>query len=194
MLKILYFYDGGPSRKPTRMQIRLPAFTSLFTCVGLLLAFVLMLQACEKDDICVEADTPLMVVRFFDTDAPEEAKAVTRLRVLGLGREEVVNTFNDRSNLDSIALPLRIDAAQTGFVFIFQSETGENDEETGNRDTLYFDYDRKEVFASRACGFVVQYDSLQGTTNPDTDNWIDTIEIIQASVTTTESAHVSIFH
>lgn len=177
-----------------RMQNRLSVFTSPYSFLGLLFAFILGLQACEKDDICVEGDTPLLVLRFFDAESPEQTKAVTRLRVLGLGQEEVVDTFNDRSNLDSISLPLRIDAAQTGFVFIFQSESGEDGQETGNRDTLYFDYNTQEVFASRACGFVVQYDGLQAEANSDGDNWIDSIEINQASVTTSESAHVSIFH
>lgn len=194
MLKILYFYGGGSSRKSTRMQFNAQAFKPLYVLIGLMLCLTLGFQSCEKDDICVEADTPLLVITFFDAESPAEEKNVTRLRVLGLGQEEVVNTFSDRANLDSIAIPLRANASQTGYVFIFQSESGEDGEETGNRDTLYFDYTAKEVFASRACGFVVQYEGLQAQTNADGDNWIDSIEIKQDSVTTSESAHVSIFH
>ena len=194
MSKILYFYDGGTSRKPTRMQIKPQAFTSFSLLIGILLCLTLGFQSCEKDDICIEGDTPLLVITFFDTESPTEAKSVTRLRVIGLGQEQVVGTFSDRANLDSIAIPLRSNASQTGFVFIFQSETAENGEETGNRDTLYFDYTAQEVFASRACGFVVQYEDLQAQANADDDTWIDSIEIKQASVTTSESAHVSIFH
>ena len=150
--------------------------------------------SCEKDDICVEGDTPLLIVTFFDAEAPEESKSVTRLRVLGLGREEPVGTFNDRSNTDSIALPLRTDGSQTGFVFIFQSESAENGEETGNRDTLYFDYQTREEFISRACGFVARFENLESRTAADGEPWIDAIEIRQSSVITTDSAHVSIFH
>ena len=195
MWKILYFYEDGSPRKPTRMHSR-PATKSFSCLTGLLFCFLLLaaIQACEKDDICVEADTPLLVVSFFNSDSPEEKKGVTRLRVIGLGQEQVINTFNDRSTLDSIGIPLRIDSQRTGFVFIFQSEDSEDGEETGNRDTVYFDYTTREEFTSRACGFVVRYEGLTAERTADQENWIDSVRVTQASVISSDSTHVSIFH
>lgn len=189
-----YFYDVSHIRKATAMKIELSDLKSLPSLFGLCLVGGILLLACEKDDICTEADTPLLVLTFFDSESPAEPKSVTRLRVIGLGNSAVADTFADRSNRDSIALPLRLDTGRTGFVFIFQSENDSEGAETGNRDTLYFDYTTREVFASRACGFVVQYEDLQAEAPADDDTWIEEVEIIQASVTTSESAHVSIYH
>lgn len=163
------------------------------------IAFIILLgiiyfSACEKDDICVDGDTPLLVIRFYDFDNPEETKAVPSLRVVGLGQNITVNTIADRTSLDSIGIPLRIGEANTGFYFIMDSATDENEIETGNTDTLTFSYEIKEIFKSRACGFIVNYDNLDNTLETGVDNWIKSIEIDTTFVTNSSSAHVKIFH
>jgi len=157
----------------------------------------LSFSACEKDDICVDDDTPLVIVRFYDAANPTEFKVVTSLRVIGTGNGNPVNTFSDRSStLDSIALPLKTNDIATQFSFIFDSATDANDAETGTIDQLQFSYLAKEIFKSRACGFVVNYDNLTTSFTPTANSWIQSIEIIKPSVTIEEevTAHVKIFH
>lgn len=175
-----------------RVFWRIPT-VRLAIAFSLTVVFVLLLNACEKDDICVEGDTPLLVITFFDATDPATAKEANRLRIIGLGQGDPI-TPSDRQTRDSIAIPLRPDATRTGFVFILNSESDDDGNETGNRDTLYFDYSTDELFISRACGFVSQYDGLSNELTPDSENWILNVEVVQTAVTSSASAHVNIQH
>ena len=155
--------------------------------------FFLWVVSCEKDDICVDGDSPLLVIRFFDSAQPETPKAVNQLRVIGLENGDPVSTFADRSSLDSIALPLRPGESETTFILIRDSED-EDGVETGNPDTLRLTYLTSEVFISRACGFVANYEELDGQLENGSDNWIQTLEVDTTSVQTQDSRHVSIYH
>ena len=155
--------------------------------------FFLWVVSCEKDDICVDGDTPLLVIRFFDSAQPETPKAVSQLRVVGLENGEPVSTFADRSSLDSIALPLRPGESETTFILIRDSRD-EDGVEAGNPDTLRLTYLTSEVFISRACGFIANYENLDGQLENGSENWIQTLEVDTTSVQTMDSRHVSIFH
>ena len=159
----------------------------------LVLIVIISFIACEKDDICVDGDTPLLIIQFYDIENPSELKAVPSLRVIGLGQSSTVNTIADRTSLDSIVLPLRINEANTGFILISDS-ADEDDLETGNNDTLTFDYSTLEVFISRACGYIANYDDLGELLTPDSENWIQNIEIVSPLIQQQDSAHVKIFH
>ncbi len=163
------------------------------SAVFLIFLLILCSWACEKDDICVDGDTPLLIIRFYDSNDTTELKKAPSLRVIGLGQNSTVDTFADRSATDSIAIPLRVNQAETGFVFILNS-ADTDDEETGNIDTLRFGYEIREVFVSRACGFVANFDSLQATLPTEGSPWIQNISIITPSVQNQTSAHVKIFH
>ena len=158
---------------------------------------VSIFSACEKDDICVDDDTPQLIIRFYDADNPTELKVVPGLRVIGVGNGNPVDTFSDRtSTLDSIAIPLKTNDISTQFSFILNSADDDNGAETGTTDQLLFLYETEEIFKSRACGFVVNYDNLTTDFSPATENWIQSIEIVKPSVTIEEevTAHVKIFH
>ena len=159
-----------------------------------LLGVILLISCCEKDDICVEGDTPLLIIRFYDAENASELKNVSDLRVIGLGQSDPVDTFADRSTLDSIAIPLRINQPDTSFLLISNSEDDEDDMETGNIDTLTFSYNTQEVFVSRACGFIANYSELTDSLNSDSDNWIQSIEVISPDINSQQSTHVQIFH
>ncbi|MDX1314463.1 MAG: DUF6452 family protein [Eudoraea sp.] len=153
----------------------------------------LLISACEKDDICVDGDTPLLILRFYDAQDTENFKSVTTLRIIGDGQANPVNTFSDRSTTDSVAIPLRADQSSTQFLLILNS-ADENDLETGNIDTLSFSYNVEEVFVSRACGFVANFNDLEPQLTAGTENWIQAVEVIDTTVTNQFSAHVKIFH
>lgn len=157
------------------------------------LIVIISFIACEKDDICVDGDTPLLIIQFYDNENPSELKAVPSLRIIGLNQSSTVNTIADRTSLDSIALPLRINEANTGFILISDS-ADEDDLETGNNDTLTFDYSTLEVFISRACGYIANYDDLGELLTSDSENWIQNIEIVSPLIQQQDSAHVKIFH
>ena len=166
--------------------------------VGLILLCVIgTFSACEKDDICVDDDTPQLIIRFYDAENPTEFKVVPGLRVIGVGNGEPVDTFTDRtSTLDSIAVPLKATDTSTQFSFILDSADDEDGLETGDNDQLQFLYSTEEIFKSRACGFVVNYDNLTTDFTSATESWIQSIEIVKPLVTIEEevTAHVKIFH
>lgn len=166
------------------------SFFILLLCIG-------VFSACEKDDICVDDDTPQLIIRFYDAENPTEFKVVTALRVVGIGNGDPVDTFSDRgSTLDSIAIPLKTNELSTQFSFILNSADEDNGSETGTIDQLQFLYTTQEIFKSRACGFIVNYDNLTTDFTPATENWIQSIEIVKPLVTLEEevTAHVKIFH
>ena len=158
----------------------------------LLLAFILVLitiGSCEKDDICVDGDTPLLVVGFFDvTDST--AKEVPNLSVRALELETSVDTFSNPSSQDSIGIPLRVNQEITNY--IFTNNSGDANNETA--DTLNISYEINEKFISRACGFIATYqlDTLQPV--PTTNNWILGIEIDESTVTASNQIHVKVYH
>ncbi|WP_405416043.1 DUF6452 family protein [Maribacter sp. Asnod1-A12] len=163
--------------------------------IGLLLFLaIISISSCEKDDICVEGDTPLLLIEFYDIEDTTTLKEVRTLRVVGVGQTETVSTFTDRSTVSSISIPLKTDDTSASFIFISESTDSDDGLETGNLDTINFSYSRIENFLSRGCGFVVNYDELAANTITDADNWIQDIEITQSLVTNSDSTHVKIFH
>lgn len=178
-------------------SLPMPRIFSRFTIrlLGLLLLLAALAGACEKDDICVDGDTPLLVMTFNDFEASEVvAQNVPRLRVIGIGNGDPITTFGDRSNRDSVGLPLRLDAGRTGFILILDSQENEEGVDTGNPDTLYLDYQVTEAFVSRACGFVGNYEGLSFELQSDSSNWIDSVVIANPFVRSSDSAHVTIYH
>lgn len=159
----------------------------------LLFSLVISFSACEKDDICVDGDTPLLVIRFYDIQDSSATKNVPSLRVVGLGQNVTVNTVADRSSLDSIAIPLQPGFTSTSFILI-RNSADEDSMETGNADTLQFNYETREVFVSRACGFVAHYTGLNTVLQADTNNWILETSIETTEVESQTQAHVKIFH
>lgn len=172
----------------TRMKKILP--------IVLIATVLVYFSSCEKDDICVEGDTPLLVIGFYDIDDTTATKDVPLMRIKEIILDETVNTFTDRSsNLDSIGIPLRTSASSTQFAFITNSaDDAETGVETGNIDTLTVSYQNTEAFISRACGFVANYGDLTVTLPESTNNWIQDIRIVQQTVENSNSVHVKIFH
>lgn len=162
----------------------------------LILLLALAFSACEKDDICVEGDTPQLVIRFYDAENTTEFKAVPGIRVVGSDKDFTVSTFTDRETLDSIAIPLNPGENISEFFFIIDSADDEDGFEAGNIDEVNFNYEIQEEFLGRACGFIANYDGLSTALSTDAENWIQNIEVVKALIKTedTLSAHVKIFH
>ena len=97
---------------------KLPFRTGKPIRIAIWLSILLLypLFSCEKDDICVDGDTPLLVIRFFDSTQPETPKAVSKLRVIGLGNGDPVPTIADRANLDQLLAVIQrgLEAGEAG--------------------------------------------------------------------------------
>ena len=163
---------------------------------------ILVFVSCERDDICPAETltTPRLVIRFNDKENPSTNKVVTRLKIFGLLDLEqgpALSTI-DSMTTDSINLPLRTSEDTSIFVLIRDSQEDENGNENGNRDTLIVDYQRREIFVNRGCGFKVNYDLDTLTTSTmDNDKWIaedPPILINSPTVENEASAHVTIYH
>ncbi len=166
---------------------------------ALLIAILLVhFSSCEKDDICVDGDTPLLVIGFFDAADTAEVKQVSSLRILNTDISTVLDndTFTDRGNSpDSLSVPLRTNEVTTTYQFISDSEDdADTEEETGNIDTLTITYQVRENFVSRACGFVANFDELSISLSQGSENWIQDIQIVQSTIENSNNIHVKILH
>ncbi len=162
---------------------------------SIILIGIVSFSACEKDDICVDGDTPLLVINFYDNEDTTKLKNVSKLRIVGADNEfayQNVN-FTDRSDVDVVEIPLITNETSTTFALIQNSADSEGSE-TGNVDMVTFNYTTKEVFVSRACGFVLNYENLTHELTVDTDNWIQEIKIEETLIEKSDIVHVKIFH
>ncbi|WP_281542839.1 DUF6452 family protein [Maribacter aestuarii] len=163
--------------------------------VGFILFLIIIgISSCEKDDICVDADTPLLVIDFINAADTSASKTVPDLRVVGLGQTVTVNTVTDRTDLSTISIPLKTTEDTTSFLLIRNSASDDDGFETGDIDTINITYSRMEDFKSRGCGFVVNYELNSATLEINPNNWISDIEIVRTQVINSDSTHVKIFH
>ncbi|MBA4744776.1 MAG: hypothetical protein H2058_05915 [Muricauda sp.] len=164
----------------------------------LIASMLYYVSSCEKDDICVEGDTPLMVIGFFNIDDTTAVKRVSSIRIKSLDIDSILtnDSFSDRANSpDSLMVPLRSSATSTMYQIISGSrDDDETEQEIGNIDTLTISYDLGEAFISRACGFVVNYNNITVTVPESAENWIQDIKVVQPNVENTDNIHVKIFH
>ena len=182
----MYFWKGNKMSENNTLKIKKYYLLILLACI---------FSSCQRDDICGEVipTTPQLIIRFFDNENPLEFRSVNSLRVFAQGIEDPIATIN-RTTTDSIVLPLRSFEEQTTFILITDSADNEEGMETGNTDILTFNYDTREAFVSRPCGFIANYDNLLDLLEPDADNWIQSISIVNSTVENENEAHVQIFH
>lgn len=159
----------------------------------LTLAGSIFFTGCERDDICPagSGDTPMLVIRFYDVSSPDDFKSVTTLKITGEGLD---TPFLNRVTTDSVAIPLKSFDTSSTFSFISESESDENDVEIGNEDIVTFNYTTNEVFVSRGCGYISNYDNLTQLLTADASNWIQEVRVEIDSIINQNQAHVKIFH
>jgi len=151
-----------------------------------LVALLLVITGCERDDICIDEITPHLVVRFYNNDDQTLLKKFSQLSVKIMGVEN--DSINFSSN-DSILIPLKTTEDITRFIITLDS-----DQNTFNRDTLTVAYGREDVFVGRSCGFKTIFNNANYTLQTDSENWILDTEIITQTIDNETTAHVKIFH
>ena len=93
------------------------------------------------------------------------------------GRDTIING----QTLDSIALPLDVNSAQTVYNLSMGTTV----------DQLVIDYTTNEIFVSRSCGFKAEFTDVVAT---PTNNWILSIDQITTTIEDESAAHIQIFH
>ena len=157
-----------------------------------LLGLVLIIYACERDDICPEVTvtTPKLVIEFYDINNTINSKNVNDLAVRAVENDSLALGFNSTS---SIALPLKTNAIETQYIFNLnaQSETG------GLVDTLNFSYATVETYLNRACGFKVDFidfDARLVNELGSENTWIRDIQVEETTINNETETHLSIFY
>lgn len=143
-----------------------------------ILALILTIISCEKDDFCIEDTTPKMIIRFYEGANPTSIKAVNSLTVWAEGLDSIYTN----QSLDSISIPLNL--YQDFTKYLFASEV--------LIDTVDFNYELKDIFVSRSCGYKTNFENLN--TTDFSSNWIKNISIKQSIINHDTTAHISIFH
>ena len=139
-------------------------------------------SSCEPDDVCSEANpsTPHLVFRLYDSSQPNEFKAIDTLRIMSLGDQAPLEFINT----DSIVFPLQVNASK------INADLNISDMIT---DRIEIDYQTKDVYLSRACGFQSTFKILSVEFDQPA-NWINSIEILTNEVIIDTLAHVKIYH
>jgi hypothetical protein len=139
------------------------------------------MYSCEKDDFCVEANTPKLIIRYLDFADQANFKSVT----LDFIYANDLGSYTESVGIstDSIAIPLDFLNNQTTYYFQKENESAEE---------INFTYTRENIFVSRSCGFKVNYKDLNLT--QITNHWIQKITIENPSITDEQNAHLYIYH
>jgi hypothetical protein len=150
--------------------------------------FFVLTLGCQRDDICPEGTetTHLLVIEFYDPLDPTRLKAVPNLTVRASGKEEILL---GPETVNTISIPLRTNENFTEYIFTTNSNSDEE-----NEDVVSFTYSPDPEYLNRACGYKINYNSLDVAVNADEDNWIISETIIQESVENETEAHIYFTH
>lgn len=158
----------------------------------LLLLIGFFFSGCEKDDIC-DAETPTtpkVVLEFYDIANPTVLKNVVNLRIYN---SDFTFGFGF-TNASKGKLPLKTFQDSAAFYFV---QNGNIDPTTDdNSDEVTFNYTRRNVYVSKACGYKTLY--TLDATNPvvvtaDSNNWIQNVTISQPNIENENETHVKIY-
>ena len=145
--------------------------------IVLFLLFITTILSCEKDDICIDATTPKLIIRFYDNTNKTVLKSVPSLYVWATDKDSI----KENVSVDSLVIPLNT----------IQDISNYNFSSNSIIDEVTISYTRSDEFVSRSCGYKTIFDNLSITT---TSNWILDSEIINSTVNNETSAHLYIYH
>ncbi|MFD1315450.1 DUF6452 family protein [Namhaeicola litoreus] len=171
----------------------IPISKSFFDKRILLLALACLFFSCENDDICVEPNTPRLIIRFYDIDNPESKKAVPFLGIKVDGQEDFYVDSGISQSPDSVVVPLEVvkDLTTIKLIKFGTDALEENDEE----DEIELSYGRDEEFVSQSCGFRIIYTNVKSS-NSANNTWVKQVEPISDSLNIIDESkhHIKIYH
>ena len=165
------------------------------TSIAIFTLIVCYLCSCEKDDICAEGTptTPSLIIEFYNKDNREVLKTIN-LEYYAEGFTDVDTIIDSR-----LELPLRVDAdnVKWSMTYVYTPTSGNV---IRNVDFLEFNYERSELYVSRACGYKTIF-----TLGPDTDDdsitdspggdglWIEDLSVETLNIENEDETHIKIF-
>ncbi|MDB9713370.1 DUF6452 family protein [Flavobacteriaceae bacterium] len=151
--------------------------------------------SCEKDDICIAGDTPMMRITFVNFIDETLEKAPERLLIVGKDKTTPITTISPgSSSITEALIPLVPNTNQTEYYLVTNASIDSEGNVSGNIDALILSYTPNPKYISKACGYIVSYDNLIPILTPDTDNWIKKITILSPSITNENEVHLKIYH
>ncbi|MFD2540995.1 DUF6452 family protein [Lacinutrix gracilariae] len=167
-----------------------------FIILTVIIAFVAFLS-CERDDICSDdtSTTSRLFIQFYNSANTENVKNAFKLRIQGVGNEEVLSDYNIVT-ANSIYLPLK--TTETSTQFVLHKDYVLNDDGTteGNADTITINYATELEYVSKACGYKTVFENVTISVEDDGDKWID--YILSATdnepISNEDEAHFNLYH
>jgi hypothetical protein len=154
-----------------------------------LLFFLVVLSACEKDDFCIQNPvTSKLIIDFYDDTNRETLKNVQRFSIIAAGKTDSLFT---NKTLNSISIPLNYLTTETVYVLKRNASNGA----TINNEIATFSikYDSEEEFVSRSCGFKIMYKNVAFSSS--SNSWITAFTPATIiNLNDQSAAHVQIFH
>ena len=155
----------------------------------LLFLVVTIYAACTADDICSEETqtTPKMIISFADHKVSGVAKPLNHLKIRNIEYDTIV--WDAPADIISIPLSTEMDRSTYAFTIL------KNDISYTN--VYRFEYNREEVFVSRACGYKMRFINLMAEDISNTDStptWAKFITILNPIVEDEKNAHITILH
>lgn len=158
---------------------------------------VVLLIACEPDDVCSEntQTTSRLVIEFFDIGNLENTKTVGGLFAVAIDPQgnELAISGEIVSSRDKITLPLNGTENQSQFK-LYNNYSVVNDVIQGNPDIITVAYSTTPVYVSRACGYKNVFNIQGFSVESDSDLWMINTEISVNEVTNENETHVKIYH
>jgi len=152
------------------------------------------LLSCEKDEICLEDNTPLLIIRFYNAENPDDLKKVPQLKVQIEGIEGNYENSTITVLTDSIAIPIKVTEDITKFRLTLNGN--DEDLDNDNEDSLILNYIMEDEYVSRPCGYKTLYYDVKTNLMEDDDNWIIYVEALAdpLNILNEKEAHVKIYH
>ncbi len=162
--------------------------------VFFLMIVITAIYACEKDEICLEENTPRLIIRFYDNEEPDKFKKVSNLAVRVEGIEDYYLDGSISIATDSIVVPIRVEQDFTKIELVLNGN--DLDSENDNADFINLTYNREDKFVSRSCGYKALFYDVETSFETDDDNWINSIITVETpqNITNEYEAHVKIYH
>lgn len=151
---------------------------------------------CERDDICGETTptTPRLVLEFYNNDMMTNLKPVT-VDMFEIDQRDTIRVTSQ----SKIYVPLRSDSTISTWVFTINPDS--NNEALIRTDTLTFNYQTKEIYVSRACGYKNNFDLNLDTslapavihTPSAPQAWMRSLNIVNYQLETENNAHIKVY-
>ena len=160
------------------------------------LFMVLLTTNCERDDVCSDATpvTPRVVVDFYDYNNNTQLRNVTNMTLKSTDTDSIITV----GNASQVRIPLKTFEDTTTYTLTINDD--ENPATITRTDTLTFNYARREIYVSRACGYKTVYDLDRGTgnqgvvlNNGTSGNWIRTVVIDSYTIEFENETHIRIY-